>query len=446
MARAKAGTGFFLVVGLAVVALPAVRAADDPPRVAPLFSSKPSKALSEAIEAQRHGDYERAAALLEEAFKGQASLTQTEQQELARVMNDNTAAREGRRAAADQLRQAQFALQENRQADAVDLLKRVAANEQYLTTADREAFRKCSAGLNLPGAGGPPAAPAAVAGAAQFRSPRRPTAARPAPRGRRVRRPGARGSRAPAPRPAPWCSRRAAISSRAISTWPKRKPRTPPPSTSHSPRTRIRRLASSTTWPARAPTPRPCSRRRGPRCSARTSTGPSSTPHQSDKASSTWALTLWGDTPAKALKDIQAARAAASPAPKAEAPKPPVVVADDAAAGREEARSGSEEAPLPSPGGRTHAAEGGGEKAEPPPAAVQASKPAEVKPASFSPPADAKITAQAATALPRRRWRPRPRRRPRTRRRPVNCWARRARRSRSATWPRPASSSTTPAR
>ena len=74
-------------------------------------------------------------------------------------MKDNAVALDGRRAAAEQLRLAQNALKDNRQTDAIDLLKRVAANEQYLTAADRQAFHKCSAGLNLPGAGGPPEPP-----------------------------------------------------------------------------------------------------------------------------------------------------------------------------------------------------------------------------------------------------------------------------------------------
>ncbi len=106
MARAKVGTGFILVVGLVAGAAPAAAlvASDDAPRVAQLFGSKPSRALGDAIEAQRHGEYDRAAALLQEAAAGQASLTQTEQQELARLMKDNALALEARRAAVEQLR------------------------------------------------------------------------------------------------------------------------------------------------------------------------------------------------------------------------------------------------------------------------------------------------------------------------------------------------------
>ena len=257
MARAKAGTGFILVVGLFAGAAPAAApGSDETPRVAQLFGSKPSRALGDAIEAQRHGDYEHAAALLQDAAAGQGFLTPTEQQELARLMKDNVVALDGRRAAAEQLRLAQNALKDNRQTDAIDLLKRVAANEQYLTTADRQAFRKCSTGLNLPGAGGPPEPPVVALPPAAL-----PPAA--ATNGAQ------RGS---------WSSRPAFISSRGTSIRPRRRPRTPPPSRWRSPGTRIRRPGFWKTCRGRALTPRPYSRRPAPRSSGRTLTRPNCTP------------------------------------------------------------------------------------------------------------------------------------------------------------------------
>ena len=99
-------------------------------------------ALNDALEAQRRGDYEKAAKLLQEAADGKASLSTTEQQELDRLLKDNDAALDARRAASEQLRLAGNALRDHRQTDAVDLLKKVAVNEQYLTAADRETFRQ----------------------------------------------------------------------------------------------------------------------------------------------------------------------------------------------------------------------------------------------------------------------------------------------------------------
>ena len=108
--------------------------------------------------------------------------------------------------------------------------------------------------------------------------------------------------------------------------------------------------------------------------------------HQSEKTSSTWSLTLWGDTPAKALKDVQAARAAAQ-APRADAPKPPVgqtppkpdLKKPDAPAAL--APPAKAEMKMPEAG----------------PTTVQASKPAEVQTASANPP-PAPVPAPAAPA------------------------------------------------
>ena len=156
MARAHFGTEFFLVVGLVAGA---ATAAAQAPGVAPnawpptpTRAANPHAALNDAIEAQRHGDYEKAALLLQGAAAGQALLTTTEQQELTRLLKDNGAALDARRAASEQLRLAVNALRDRRQTDAVDLLKKVAVNEQYLTAADRQTFRQCSVGLNLPSA------------------------------------------------------------------------------------------------------------------------------------------------------------------------------------------------------------------------------------------------------------------------------------------------------
>ncbi|HVS35260.1 MAG TPA: hypothetical protein VMS17_06730, partial [Gemmataceae bacterium] len=155
MARAQFRTGFYLVVGLVAGA---ATAAAQTPGVLPAGSTavmevgNPHEALNQAIEAQRRGDYENAARLLQGAAVKQALLTTVEQQELTRLLTDNGAALDARHAASDQLRQAVAALNAKRQAEAVELLKKVAVNEQYLAASDRQLFHQYSAGLNLPGA------------------------------------------------------------------------------------------------------------------------------------------------------------------------------------------------------------------------------------------------------------------------------------------------------
>ena len=363
MARAKAGTGFILVVGLLAGAAPtAAPASDDAPRVAQLFGSKPSRALGDAIEAQRHGDYERAAALLQDAAAGQASLTQTEQQELGRLMKDNAVALDGRRAAAEQLRLAQNALKDKRQTDAIDLLKRVAANEQYLTAADRQAFRKCSTGLNLPGAGGPPEPPPAAP----------PTAA--ATNGaqarllvQQARTHLVQGDLDQAEKEAKDAAALKVVFAR----------------NEDSPLKVLDDLSrSSVDASALLKASRAALQRKDFDRAERYA-------HQSEKASSTWSLTLWGDTPAKALKDIQSARVAslgprtdARKSPVGQTPSKPEMKKPDAPVAM---------SPLPKPE-MTKPAAG--------PTTVQASKPAEVETASAALPS-APVPAPAAPPSPK---------------------------------------------
>jgi Flp pilus assembly secretin CpaC len=129
-------------------------------RPAAPLSGRPSQAhvaLSGAIESYRRGDYEVAATLFQEATARRADLTDTEQEELSRIQAENAVALRARREGADRLSQIEKAMIEGRLAEAVDLHKKLAANEQYLSSTDKVRFQQL--GLKLPvrpsGAGQP---------------------------------------------------------------------------------------------------------------------------------------------------------------------------------------------------------------------------------------------------------------------------------------------------
>ena len=297
MARAHFGTGFFLVVGLVAGAATAAAQAQGSRTAAPTppaRAANPHAALNDAIEAQRRGDYENAALLLQGAAAGQALLTTTEQQELTRLLKDNGAALDARRAASEQLRLAGNAVREKRQADAVELLKKVAVNEQYLNAADRKAFRQCSTGL-LPGVAAAPVAD--IAGQARGL----------------VRQAHAyliQGDFDRADQEA-----REAVALKAEFA-----------RNEDSPAKVIEDLAKAHTDPtALLKASRAALARKDYDRAERYA-------HESDKASPGWAVTLFGDTPSKALKDIEVARAASPTAGAArpctaEASQPAVVQA-----------------------------------------------------------------------------------------------------------------------
>jgi type II secretory pathway component GspD/PulD (secretin) len=119
-------------------------------------------ALNNAIESQRRGDFEAASGYFQEAQLRQADLTPAEREELTRLRRENDLALQARREAGTALRQAELALQQGRTAEAGELLKKAAANHQYLPDVDRKrAFeldrqlrlRASPAPLNVPPAG-----------------------------------------------------------------------------------------------------------------------------------------------------------------------------------------------------------------------------------------------------------------------------------------------------
>jgi type II secretory pathway component GspD/PulD (secretin) len=289
VARALIGTGFILVVGAAIAAAQA-------PAPQPLGRAHAS--LSMAVEAQRRGDYDAAASLLQEVSANTTALTQVEQQELVHLLKDNAAALDARRTASRQLRDAVSALHDKRQTDAVDLLKRVAVNEQYLNAADRQTFRQCSAGMNLP-----TAAPAA--------------AADPAGQARHL----VRQARAQFIQSDFDAADKMARDAAALHVAFAKDEDSPAKVLDDV--TKARGDANALLKASRAALTR------------KDYDKAEQYAQMSEKASSTWSLTFFGDTPSKALKDIKDARTAVHAAPasptragkegKADAPKQPVV-------------------------------------------------------------------------------------------------------------------------
>ena len=118
--------------------------------------SKARHVLNNAIECHRRGDYENAVVLFRDAQAQQASLTAAERQELARVQLDNGEALAARRVGAEQLRQAEKAVQDGHADEAAGKLKYLAANEQYLTLNDRLLFQQLQGGKAQPRSNTPP--------------------------------------------------------------------------------------------------------------------------------------------------------------------------------------------------------------------------------------------------------------------------------------------------
>ena len=136
-------------------------------------SSRAHLALNGAIDAQRQGDLDTAAALFREAQARQNDLTPDERRELDRLLAANALAMQSRLKAREQLTLAEDALQQGRGPEAAALLKTITANELYLSPADKQRFQGLCQKLHMPpvGAAVPvgaaiPVGPAVPAGAA----------------------------------------------------------------------------------------------------------------------------------------------------------------------------------------------------------------------------------------------------------------------------------------
>lgn len=116
-----------------------VRAADPtPPLLQPAQTLSASAALRQAAELQRQGRYEDAATYLRQANGRARELTLAEGQELARLWHENFGALQQRRAAIDLLLQAEQEKNVGRTAEAAQCLEQLAAVEGYLAPRDRE--------------------------------------------------------------------------------------------------------------------------------------------------------------------------------------------------------------------------------------------------------------------------------------------------------------------
>jgi type II secretory pathway component GspD/PulD (secretin) len=113
-------------------------------------SSRARMALNAAIDAERLGDLDTAAAKYQEAQARVNDLSADEQRELNRRLAANALALRARREAHEQLGLAESAIQHGRPADAAALIKKITANELYLSPADRQRFQILCQRIHVP--------------------------------------------------------------------------------------------------------------------------------------------------------------------------------------------------------------------------------------------------------------------------------------------------------
>jgi type II secretory pathway component GspD/PulD (secretin) len=137
-------------------------AADGPEQVVAQMSGRSSRArmsLNAGIDAERLGDYDKAASLYHEAQGRANDLTPDERRELERRIAANTLALQARREAREQLGLADSAFQHGQPAEAASLLKKITAKELYLSPADKQRFQALCQRMHVqPGAAPTPAA------------------------------------------------------------------------------------------------------------------------------------------------------------------------------------------------------------------------------------------------------------------------------------------------
>ena len=159
VARAKAVSWFNLVASLLMGAtaqplvFEAVAHAGTGELVVAQVSSRATQAhtaLSKAIESYRQGDYEIADAFFKEVLPRHTDLTPTEQEEFKRFWQDNVNALAARETANRQLHEAEKALLLGQNTEAATLAKKVSVNEQYMTAADKLKLADLNRQLKLP--------------------------------------------------------------------------------------------------------------------------------------------------------------------------------------------------------------------------------------------------------------------------------------------------------
>jgi type II secretory pathway component GspD/PulD (secretin) len=112
-------------------------------------SSRARMALNAGIDAERLGDLDKAAALFQEARARANDLTAEERRELEQRLAANALALKARREAREQIGLAESAFQHGRPADAAALIKKITANELYLSPADKQRFQSLCQRLHM---------------------------------------------------------------------------------------------------------------------------------------------------------------------------------------------------------------------------------------------------------------------------------------------------------
>jgi type II secretory pathway component GspD/PulD (secretin) len=107
-----------------------------PALAAPTLPTGVHSAFNNGIDCYRRAEYERADKFLKLAQAGQEDLTPDERQELANLLRINETALKGRREGAEQLRQAELAIKAGRLAQGEQLLRSLTTN-QFLTAEDK---------------------------------------------------------------------------------------------------------------------------------------------------------------------------------------------------------------------------------------------------------------------------------------------------------------------
>src|SRR5262249_51393977 len=151
-ARVLVGAGLAALLALTssgrAQELPGASPATDPaaPRPRPVGVHA---ALSNAIELQRRGEFEQAAVQLNLAQAQKDTLTPTEQEELARLLQANRNSLAARRQAYRLLAQAEQALRERQISRGRELVRRLTALEQAPTPPDRDRLDAVRRGLGV---------------------------------------------------------------------------------------------------------------------------------------------------------------------------------------------------------------------------------------------------------------------------------------------------------
>jgi type II secretory pathway component GspD/PulD (secretin) len=332
VARAKKVTWFNLVAGLVVGATAnpfvggALAYAATSDLVVAQVQSRAAHthaALSKAIECQRQGDYEAADTLFKDVLTRLADLTPTELEEYKRFSQDNVTALAARQNARRYLGRAEMALVQGHNGQALEELKNASLNEQFMTAADKERLLDLSvrlkAPLPTPTPTNPEAQPAAPEKSKAARDVKLPYGSSSAP----VKDPVAVPRPAPAHAPEELDMVRALVKEaraqlgqgnfeacEAMLADAEGVPVTFAKGEDTPAKVREDLAKAKTDAKALLAAARSAFSRKDYNRAEQYA-------HLSEKASSLWYLTIAGDTPAKVLKDVQAARAqAAGPKPE----------------------------------------------------------------------------------------------------------------------------------